>query len=324
MTIDAMRALSIENELLEVKILPIFGGKISSIRSKLSGEEFLLPPLTSYHHVSPHADFDQSDRGGFDECLPSIASCEEISGEAAVPDHGDLWRTTWQVDSSTARDVVMHVDSTSRPFRLTRSATLVKSSLILDYSLYNLSDSPATWLWSAHQLLRVEDGDLILLPQEIKELAVEYCSTSQFQQRSRIAWPCAQTLSGITVELSKVKARDGATAYKLFAQMGKAGWASLYRRRTGQGLVFRFKPSEIRFLGLWICYGAWPEYGEDKQYTVALEPTNADFDSLVDAYHNGRANNLDGHNFQHWRLEVQLLGASSPLSVEEFAKQCIG
>lgn len=319
---DAMETISLENELLEVKILPAFGGKITSIRSKQSGEEFILPPLTGYGRASAHTSFDQSDGGGFDECLPSVASCEAISGEAAVPDHGDLWRGNWQVDS-TDRGIVLHADSTSRPLRLTRRAELVGSSLVLDYTLSNFSDSSAPWLWSAHPLLRVEEGDLIVLPNEIKEVTVEYCSTDQFQKRSCIEWPCAQTLSGTTVDLSRVEAMDGTTAYKLFAQMGKTGWASLYRRRTGQGLVFRFDPSELPFLGLWICSGAWPERGDRKQYTVALESTTADFDSLAAAQRNGRAHSLGCRESRQWRLEVQLLGASSPLSVEEFTRQCV-
>jgi len=321
MKMDAMETITLENELLEVKILPAFGGKITSILSKLSGEEFILPPLTSYTRVSSHALFDQSDGGGFDECFPSVASCEGISEEAGVPDHGDLWRVNWQVDSLD-RGVVLHADSISRPFRLTRHAELVGSSLVLNYSLFNLSDSSATWLWSAHPLLRVEEGDLIFLPDEIKETAVEYCSTDQFQQSSCIEWPRAQTLSGSMVDLNRVEAQDGITAYKLFARMGKVGWASLYRRRTGQGLVFRFEPSEMPFLGLWICSGAWPERGNKKQYTVALEPTTADSDSLATAQRNGHAYSLGGHKFLHWKLEVQLLGASSSLTSEEFVKRC--
>jgi hypothetical protein len=319
---DAMETISLENELLEVKILPAFGGKIISIRSKRNGEEFILPPFIGYDQASAHGSFDQSDGGGFDECLPSVAGCEAISEEAAVPDHGDLWRVDWQVDS-TDRGVVLHGDSTSRPLRLTRRAELMGSSLVLDYTLSNLSDSSVTWLWSAHPLLRVEEGDLILLPDEIKEVTIEYCSTDQFQQRSCIGWPRPLTLSGTTVNLSRVEAIDGTKAYKLFAQMGKAGWASLYRRRTGQGLVFRFDPAELPFLGLWICFGAWPERDGRKQYTVALEPTTADFDSLAEAQRNGRACNLGSHESRHWRLEVQLLGASSPLSAEEFTRQCL-
>lgn len=320
---DPKEMISLENELLKVKISPAFGGKIISICSRLSGEEFLLPPLTSHCRVPSCADFDQSDGGGFDECLPSIASCEEISEEPRVPDHGDLWRINWQVDSLD-RGVVLHADSTSRPLRLTRRAELVGASLVLDYSLFNFSDSPATWLWSAHPLLRVEEDDLILLPNEIKDVTVEYCSTAQFQQRSSIGWPQARTLLGTMIDLNRVPARDGMTAYKLFAQMGNAGWASLYRRRTGQGLVFRFNPSETPFLGLWICSGAWPERSTQKQYTVALEPTTADFDSLSAAQRNGRIHSLEGGRLRRWNLQVELLGASSSVNVEEFRKLCTG
>jgi hypothetical protein len=317
---DAMETISLKNELLEVKILPAFGGKITSIRSKYSGEEFILPPLTAYSRASAHATFDLSDGGGFDECLPSVASCEPMGEEAAVPDHGDLWRTDWQVDAMD-RGIVMHADSTSRPLRLTRRAELVGPSLVLDYTLSNLSNSPATWLWSAHPLLRVEEGDLILLPDEIKQVSVEFCSTGKFRQHSCIEWPIAQTLSGTSADLSRVEAIDGVTAYKVFAPMGKAGWASLYRQRTGQGLLFRFDPSELPFLGLWICNGAWPDRGDKRQYTVALEPTTADFDSLATAHRESRAHSLGGRGSRQWRLEIQLLGASSPLSAEQFTRQ---
>lgn len=319
----AMEMISIENNLLEVKILPAFGGKITSIRSKRSGEEFILPPLVGYDHASTRGGFDQSDGGGFDECLPSVANCEAISGEAAVPDHGDLWRVGWQVDLED-RGLVLHGDSTSRPLRLTRRAELVGSSLVLNYTLFNASDSSVTWLWSAHPLLRVEEGDLIVLPDEIKRVSVEYCSTGQFRKHSCIEWPIAQTLSGSTVDLSRVKAIDGVTAFKLFAPMGQAGWASLYRQRTGQGLVFRFDPLELPFLGLWICSGAWPERSGTKQYTVALEPTTADFDSLAEAHRSGRTHSLGGRESRRWELEVQLLGASSSVSAEEFGKLCVG
>src|SRR5260370_29606492 len=87
-----MEPLSLRNELLQVRFLPAFGGKITSLRSVRTGEEFLLPPVSGYRRVSPSAGFSESDGGGFDECLPSVASCEGIAGELPVPDHGDLWR----------------------------------------------------------------------------------------------------------------------------------------------------------------------------------------------------------------------------------------
>jgi hypothetical protein len=105
-----------------------------------------------------------------------------------VPDHGDLWRSKWHIDSYD-RPITIHADSLSRPLRLTRHSWLNGPSLVLDYDLLNLSDSPATWLWSAHPLLRIEVGDRILLPDEIKEVVVEYSAGGVFEKNSAIGWP---------------------------------------------------------------------------------------------------------------------------------------
>lgn len=312
-----MKTLLLENDLLQVHISPAFGGKITSLRSVRTGEEFLLPPLKSYQRVSASAKFSEGDGGGFDECLPSVAACESVAGEPAVPDHGDLWRLMWHVHSEHT-PVLLHADAVTRPLRLTRQAKLEGPSLILEYELINLSDVPATWLWSAHPLLRVDMGDRIVLPGKVEELLVEYSATDLFASTSSVTWPVARSTSGLSVDLSKVGAKDGVTAYKFFARMDKSGWAALYRKRLGQGLVLRFDPSIVPFVGLWICSGAWPAAGAEKQYTVALEPTTSNTDSLVSAEHNGTACSLPGRGLRRWRLEIEMLGASRFLNLKDF------
>jgi hypothetical protein len=314
-----MKTLSLENDLLKVQFLPDFGGRIVSLRSVRTGEEFILPSLNGYAHVSPSADFSAGDGGGFDECLPSVASCEKISGEPSIPDHGDLWRVPWHVDSEVGA-IVLHAESTSRPLRLTRKATLEDATLVLEYDLVNLSDTPTSWLWSAHPLLQVTAGDRILLPDEIEEVEVEYSTAGLFERRNSIAWPIARLPSGIPTDLSRVPARDGTTAHKLFARMGQSGWSALYRREVGQGLVVRFDPNALSFLGLWICAGAWPSTGVARQYTVALEPTPSDTDSLESAVRNGTSRTMYAREHFRWRLDFQLLGASEPFDFETFSK----
>ena len=126
------KSILIGNEFLQITLLPEVGGKIASIRSVVSGEEFLLPPLREYRAISEEAQFSEGDCGGFDECLPSVSACDGIGGEAAVPDHGDLWRVAWEVDFADGEAVEMHVDAWSRPLRLTRRARLQGASLRLE------------------------------------------------------------------------------------------------------------------------------------------------------------------------------------------------
>jgi hypothetical protein len=312
-----MKILLLENNLLKVQILPEFGGKIVSLRSVRTGEEFLLPPINEYDHVSPSADFSASDGGGFDECLPSVTTCKSIAGESSISDHGDLWRVPWHVDSED-RAVVLHADATSRPLRLTRRATLEDATLVLEYDLVNLSDSPASWLWSAHPLLRVAAGDRIVLPDGIEEVAVEYSAGGFFARGTSIPWPIATSLSGITTDLSSVSERDGKTSHKLFARLRGSGWGALYRREFGQGLVVRFDSNALPFLGLWICAGAWPSTGVAKQYTVAIEPTTSDSDSLESAVRNGTSRTLNAREHFRWRLDFELIGASESVDAVDF------
>jgi hypothetical protein len=314
-----METLSLENDFLRVQILPEFGGKIVSLRSARTGEEFLLPPLNRYAHVAPLADFSASDGGGFDECLPSVANCESFAGQPAVPDHGDLWRVPWLVDSED-NAIVLHVDATSRPLRLTRRATLQDATLVLEYDLVNLSDAPTSWLWSAHPLLRVTEGDRIVLPEEIERVTVEYSAGRLFERDSSIVWPTAQSLLGVAIDLSRVTAKDGLTAHKLFARVRKSGWGALYREEIRQGILVRFDPRALPFLGLWICSGAWPAIGVERQYTVALEPTTSNTDSLASAERNGTSRILDAQEHFRWRLDFQLIGASESVDFDNFCK----
>src|SRR5580698_856348 len=138
------------------------------------------------------------------------------------------------------------------------------------------------------------------------------------RKRSGIPWPIATSLSGITTDLSSVSERDGKTAHKLFARLGGSGWGALYRSEFGQGLVVRFDPNALPFLGLWICSGAWPSTGVAKQYTVAIEPTTSDSDSLESAVRNGTSRTLNAREHFKWRLDFELIGASELVDFESF------
>jgi len=306
----------LENEFLRVEIRPDLGGRITSLRSVRTREEFLLPPLREPIGNPATIAFSHGPLGGFDECLPSVSACERIADEAPVPDHGDLWRKPWIIGSD--RDgLLLKVDATSRPLQLIRRATLKAETLVLEYELLNTSDSLATWLWSAHPLLQAEVGDRILLPDEVDKVEVEYASQEGFVRRSNISWPLARNISGTLVNLGLVRQEKDAIAYKLFARLGRSGQATLYRTRIEQGITFHFDPASLPFLGLWVNAGAWPEEDPDRRLTVALEPTTSSRDSLDEAAQHGVACRLEGGARQNWSIALQLLGSSSNCSLND-------
>ncbi|MGH9586908.1 MAG: hypothetical protein ACRD3F_08135 [Acidobacteriaceae bacterium] len=308
---------------MEATFLPDFGGKMISLTSIRTGEEFLLPPLHPYKRLEATEPFEEGDAGGFDECLPSVAACEAMGQEPPVADHGDLWRLAWETEA-TREMVRMQVDAVSRPLRLVRTAAFRGRALVLRYDLYNLSERAVPWLWSAHPLFKISAGDRILLPGAVGAAKVESSCAGDFNEGSVIAWPHAHTNTGNLVDLSTIRAADGRTAHKLFVSMQASGWAALYRAELGQGVLIRFDPRILPFLGLWICHGAWPAQGLKRQYTVALEPTTSDADSLTKAAQRGTGRTLEPLGHTSWEIEMELLGAESAISYEDMLSMLEG
>jgi galactose mutarotase-like enzyme len=270
-------------------LMPALGGKIASIL--VQGHELLQAPLHPYGPRSKTMAFDEADASGWDECLPSVADCsiQTASGEAHIPDHGDLWRLPWQVLQSCEDAATFRVNCFSLPLQLTRSVifaeTLTGWRLQLLYSLTNLGTHSVPWSWAAHPLFSVDAGDRILLPESVQYVRVEGSGGNRLGlQNDSIAWPTATTPVGSRVDLSVAAASDSGFGDKLFAgpiSSDSDGWATLERPGIGLRLTVRFEPALTPYLGLWFCYGGWPDGDGAKQVCVALEPATAPVDSLA-------------------------------------------
>ncbi len=283
----------LENEHLRVVIAPQRGGKLISLFSRRTNTEWLLPPLRPYAEARSDAGFENWDGGGFDECLPTVAP------SGASPDHGELWRQPWQeVDPVTLRGTACGGALTVR-----RRVLLDGSSLLLHYQVENVGQSAQSLLYSAHPLLRVEQSDRILLPDEVRSLRVEGSRKHRLGIRGdSIAWPAAKG-----EDLSIVGPPDGTQADKLFTGILSEGWCAVFRPSLQEGIKLLFDAQTLPYLGLWICRAAWPETGEAKQYTVALEPASAPADALADAEREGTAWRLEAGQERTWALRFALI-----------------
>ena len=284
-------------------ILPRLGGKIASLR--VQGHELLQAPLAPLLPRSRTGAFDESDAGGWDECLPSVAACtvETAGGAVSIPDHGDLWRVEWaerreqgtgnREQSPHGSDgVSLRADCFSLPLTLEREVELIETAagwqVRLDYKLTNTGSFPAPWSWAAHPLFAVEAGDRIVLPGSIGELRVECSSGARLgKPGGRVAWPVAKladgSLADLSADLSLVQPPESEIGDKLFAGRLAAAenWCALERPQAGVRITVRFDPAATPYLGLWICYGGWPARNGPKQMCVALEPATAPTDSLA-------------------------------------------
>jgi hypothetical protein len=58
------------------------------------------------------------------------------------------------------------------------------------------------------------------------------------------------------------------------------------------------------FLGLWLCYGGWPECHAQRQHCVAFEPCTAPVDSLATAIAAGWAKTLAPGQCDFWWMRI--------------------
>jgi galactose mutarotase-like enzyme len=294
-----------------ITIFPDLGGKVASIR--LKGRELLQAPLATPLPRTQSMPFDAGDASGWDECVPSVAECvvETSAGPRTIPDHGDLWRVEWKTASASTNLIEQEAHCFSLPLSLRRTLALTEDKagwhLRLQYELHNTGDSPAPWSWAAHPLFAAEQGDRIVLPDSIRSLRLEGSGGRRLgKANDTISWPIAALPDGSRSDLSKAQSPASGIGDKLFAGplAAKENWCALERPSAGVRVRVSFDPAMTPYLGLWICYGGWPERPGPKQTCVALEPATAPVDSLAKTGSWSRV--LAPHQRCSWLMNVDL------------------
>ncbi|MDR8389538.1 hypothetical protein NC796_00225 [Aliifodinibius sp. S!AR15-10] len=306
-----MNLQKLENEHIKIILNLEIGGKMVSLFSKKTDTEYLLgshsedPPTPDYGDP-----FDLRFAYGFDECFPTIKACQLQTGNGSVdlPDHGELWSRSWKYHQKED-SIALSIEGKKLDYSLTKEIALNGSSLNITYYLENKSDATLKYLWSAHPLLSIEENDEILLDSSDK--VAFYWSNVEFQDKV-VDWPPKIDKAG-TMDLSKVQAVDANIAMKLFSAESSVSKAGLYRRTADESLVFSFDNTKLPYLGIWLCYGGWPDNKEERSCTVALEPTNAQTDSLLEAIENGEGSKLKSNMIHQWEIQCSLVSGRAKI-----------
>jgi len=266
-----MERISISNPSLSLEALPTAGGKISSLFDRARGEEWLW--TNPWLHVREPA-YGESyvgslDFGGWDEIFPSVDPCRIAtpSGEAWVPDHGDLVQLPWCVVSSGPEHWEMEVEGKSLPFLFRRRVVLEGRGIQFHYSVENRAAFAFPWLWCAHPLVPLDAG-----------LSLE--AGADFQVLS--AYSAASELKGRRVSWNELPPRTERWAAKLFSEMGAVSQVRI-RKGTGASLDLSWNPSEIPYLGLWVNNGGWSGCGSEPYFNLGIEPSTLPVDNLANA-----------------------------------------
>lgn len=312
----------LRNGRLRALVLPHEGGRIASLLDTRSGVEFLFQSPGPYQRpTAPDlwAPFETSACAGVDDCLPTVSTCGAETPGGPVPDHGDFWRLSCQVLASAPDSATLAAEGYSRPLRLQKSLRLQADALEISYSIRNLSAQPVPFLYALHPLLAIDARDRLLLPPSVTSATLNFSHGGRLgKSGDTVFWPRPNPL----LDLRNTQPVSAGTADMLYTPRLLSGWCGLYRARSGRGLILRFDPNQLPWLGLWLCYGGWPNDPRlPRQYAVAFEPTVAPHGSLSEAIAAGQAPILSPHDQFEFTVTFEIT-EPHPISYEEFAAQC--
>jgi len=306
--------IAVENDRIEAVFLPQLGSKMISLINKKTGTEFLLENRVedkTYKQAFHGADYSKYDASGFDECFPTIEASEltidkeEGKQKIKFPDHGELWSKPWNYEIYPDH-VLFTTYGINADYGITKSVALNVNRLIIDYNLVNNSGLYLSYIWSAHPLLAVEEGDRIIMPEGVDRLFINWASDSKIGTFGQyVSWP---ELNGGSSgkDFFKIRSKNTGIAMKVFTDILHSGTAGLYRTEKNESMLISFDIRKLPYLGVWLCYGGWPVGSEKKHYTIALEPATGRPDSLSESVKRNECSVIGSGEQKNWKLEVSL------------------
>ncbi len=303
--------ISVENDLIKLIFLPGIGGKMIGLINKKTGTNFLLEPQNidkNYEPAFHGASFQNYDTSGFDECFPTVETSSITTAEGKeilLPDHGELWSKPWsfrKVDDST---LIGSVTGTDLNYTFNKKIRIEGNRVIIDYKVENNGESPVPYIWAAHPLFKVEPGDEIYLTDEIQNVLLYWSSDSMLGSKGdQLEWPFINSVNDFSV----VPDKNFGKAVKLFSEkLTMPAWTALHKKTKKESLLISFDTIANPYLGIWLCYGGWPEERSEKHLTIALEPTNAGSDSLSAAVEKNSAGIIEPNSANYWRMEFAVV-----------------
>jgi hypothetical protein len=278
--IEGFLVYVLRTAVVEIAVVPELGAKIISLKNLRTQREWLWRPKDKLELFknSPQDDFSASTLVGIDECLPTIAPCSWRGRQ--LPDHGEVWSRPWIVGQSAWQHGMLKtsIKLENSPLEFERTLQLREDNLQFNYKLSNLAAMEERFIWAIHPLLRLTEGDKLELP----------AST-------------AALLSGKVWIDAVASATPQNECCKAFAHPVREGRAAIKSNLQGDWLEFTWDPDENNALGLWLSRGGWHGH-----HHFAIEPTNADHDSLATAAGLQCCGVIAGGASTGWQLSVRV------------------
>jgi galactose mutarotase-like enzyme len=281
---------TLANDTIALSIAPELGGRIVSLRDRISGREWLdgWSPASKrriWHPTDP-ANFETGPGAGIDECLPTVLPCK--INRKSLPDHGELWNQAPEFTVDPKAGFSCRWTLKSLPLAFERRISLKENEIRFDYQLENRADRSTPFLWAWHPLFSWKPGDQI---HSTEKTCLSPGGTET------LPWPESQP----GTDLSRALFPKGATpAAKVFLGPLTKGRAEI-RAKNGARLSLTWPASLFPYAGIWITRGFWKGL-----HHWAIEPTNAPVDHLSDVQEPSQVSLLAPREVRKWTLIIRL------------------
>lgn len=301
------RALKLDNECLQVVVVPDMGAKIVSLLDKRHQVEWLVGPgERPFAPASYGAVFTDQDMSGWDEMFPTINACQypnsSLDQQIFLPDHGEVWAIPWHHMPTDKPALSFAVEGRALPYRLSRVIEFAAESILrFSYRVKNLSDRTISTLWAAHPQFVTGLGAKVILPAEISQVCNVLPEEFGWGSLEELVnWPEITGADEKTVRLDAVGSSTLKRVRKFYMPPEtKASWVKLLRQPSKDWIALSWEPSEIPYLGIWIDEGFISE-----EAVVAPEPSTGFYDTLTLAIEKDRQMVIEPGESVFWSLLV--------------------
>ncbi len=274
----APRLITLQNELLEVSVLPTVGARIFDLIDRRSNYNFLWHnPRIAPQEYPIDANFDNYWCGGWDDGFPTCEACSH--GGEQYPNLGELRSVHWTVESQDASSsepsVTLSAYGPISPVKARKQIRLRGDSLELEFTIQHQGFLPIDYIWGTHPAYSVEPGCVIHIPAKTG-IVGQANHLKLGEPGQRYEWPVAKTAEG-SMDMSLLHPKGPYSAGHYATDLA-AGWYAVEYPHRGIGILFEFPLDLCPYLWLWLSYGGWRGY-----YLAVVEPWTSYPVTLSDA-----------------------------------------
>ncbi len=309
-TIEAgHQAIEIENEQMQVRILPERGAEIRSLVYKPKGMNVLwTAPWSIRRRTNPAAVAEAGSEaawmdgygGGWQDIFPSGGDACVYRG-APLSFHGEASVTAWDYQVRRADQKVVEVEFEARlarmPFHLKRTVRAEEGlpGLLISESIRNECDEALPYMWGQHPAFASEflagDCRLRVPARRFVSHGTELGPNFRLAPGVSSGWPTVAAADGNTLDLSVIPGPEGRSVDFGYICDLDEGWYALESGKHGFGIGLAWPKEVYPLLWLWQEFRGsmgYPWWG--RCYVMAVEPfTTMPGDGLVKGIEAGTA-----------------------------------